>query len=103
MGMAGRISVDTGKVEAAADRISTINRELNRDFGELEKAIQRLNNHWNSRASSNVIGKFHHIKDNLKENRFMVMENYRNFLYKQISDGYQSTETHNISLADAFK
>lgn len=101
--MANRIQVDTSKVVSAADTISELNQDIDREFEHLEKAIQRLNGRWNSRASHVVIGKFYSTQNNFKDSRFKVMQDYSNFLKQQVSDGYNVTETANTSLADAFK
>lgn len=101
--MANQIQVDTSKVVSAADTISELNQDIDREFEHLEKAIQRLNGRWNSSASHVVIGKFYSAKNNFKDSRFKVMQDYTNFLKQQVSDGYNVTETANTSLADAFK
>lgn len=101
--MSNQIQVDTGKVVAVANRISELNHDIDNEFERVEKAIQRLNGRWNSRSSGVVIGKFYSIKNNFKDNRFKVMQDYSNFLKQQVSDGYNTTETANTNLADAFK
>lgn len=101
--MSNQIQVDTNKVVAAADRIGELNHDIDHEFERLEKAIQRLNGRWNSRASHVVIGKFYSTQNNFKDSRFKVMQDYTNFLKQQVSDGYNVTETGNTSLADAFK
>jgi len=101
--MANKIVIDTAKVVIAADQISKLNKELDQEFEQLENAIQRLNGRWNSKASEGVIGHFFSIKNSYKEGRYMVMQDYSNFLKKQVSVAYDTTETGNKSLADAFK
>ncbi len=101
--MANKIVVDTAKVVATADRISKLNNEIDHEFERLENAVQRLNNRWNSQASHGVIGRFFSIKNNCKDSRYKVMQDYANFLQKQVSIGYDHTETGNKNLADAFK
>lgn len=101
--MSNQIQVDTGKVVAGANRISELNHDIDNEFERVEKAIQRLNGRWNSRSSGVVIGKFYSIKNNFKDSRFKVMQDYSNFLKQQVSDGYNTTETANTNLADAFK
>jgi uncharacterized protein YukE len=101
--MANKIVVDTAKVVTAADQISKLNNELDQEFEQLENAIQRLNGRWNSKASDGVIGHFFSIKNNCKDSRYKVMQDYSNFLKQQVSVAYDTTETGNKSLADAFK
>lgn len=101
--MSNPIQIETGKVVAAADQISELNHQMDHEFEKLEKAIQRLNGRWNSRASDVVIGKFYSVKNNFKDSRYKVMQDYSNFLKQQVSDGYNATESANTNLADAFK
>lgn len=101
--MSDQITIDTGIVVTAANRISTLNNEIDSGFGEVENAIQRLNGKWNSRASDVVIGKFYSLKNNFKDSRYKVMQEYSYLLKQQVSVSYNSTETVNTSLANAFK
>lgn len=101
--MSGRIKIDTDRVSATANRISTINKQIDAEFERLETAIRRLNSSWNSRASENVIGRFYSIQNTFKDSRYRVMKDYCGFLQHQVSAGYNGAETSNTSLADAFK
>lgn len=101
--MAGKVIVNTSKVVQVANKISSINTEINNDFDDMEEWVQRLNKNWNSEANSHVIGKFHSIKGALKQSRYDVLDNYSRFLKEQVSDGYEKTENANTKLSDAFK
>lgn len=43
------------------------------------------------------------IKSDFEENRYKVMNNYANFLLRQVGESYDNTEAKVESLADAFK
>lgn len=101
--MADKIVVDTAKVVATADRITELNKEIDHEFDRLVSAVQRLNNRWNSQASHGVINRFFSIKNSCRDSRYKVMQDYSNFLRKQVALGYDRTETANKNLSDAFK
>jgi len=101
--MSDQIHIDTGKVVAAANRISTLNNEIDSEFDTLETAVGRLNQSWYSRASHVVIDRFYSIKNNFKDSRYKVMQDYGDFLKQPVSEGYNAAETGNTSLSDAFK
>lgn len=101
--MSDKIIVDRAKVISVANRITTINKEIDAEFNKLETSIKKLNSAWNSRASNSVIGQFYSIERSLRANRFNIMKDYSTVLHQQVSNGYTSTEGANTSLADSFK
>lgn len=101
--MASNLSINTGNVVNTAYRINYLNQEISKDFKGVEDAVKRINNSWNSQASSHILGHFSSIQTILKENRYNVMDDYFRFLVEQVADGYEVTESTNKKLADSFK
>lgn len=97
------LKIDTEAVKGTAKTIKKNNDLIKNGFVSVRNAITKLDSSWESPASGVVIGKFNDIDNKYTENRYTVMNNYVNFLYQQIQEGYESTEQTNKSLADAFK
>ena len=97
------IRIDTDAAVAAAGRIEKINDEINNEFESVLKAIQNLDASWDGNASNNAIKRFSAIRKQCCESRYRVLKNYSTLLLNAVGQGYESTETSNISLANQFK
>lgn len=97
------INVNTDAVSAAASRIGRINAEIKSSFSIIDNEIKAISSYWDGGASEHALSELHALKSNYYEARFKVMNEYVEFLNRQINVGYVQTEMGNISLADAFK
>lgn len=97
------LKVNTDAAVRAADGIRTCNAQLRDGFSDVESAINRLDNFWEGKAATAAIGKFWKMKSDYCEPRYNVLNNYVNFLMKQVNEGYTQTEKANTTLADTFK
>lgn len=97
------IRINTDVAVAAAGRIETINNEINNEFESVSNAIKNLDASWDGKASNNAIKRFSAIRIQCCENRYKVLKNYSTLLLNAVGQGYESTETSNMSLANQFK
>ena len=97
------LKINTEAVVTAANRIKNCNDRMRDGFPTVQAAINNLNNSWNGAAASHAIGKFNELKSRYPDARYTVLDNYVNFLFQQVGEGYTQSEDANVSLADQFK
>ena len=97
------IRINTDAAVTAAGRIEQINKDINTEFESVSKAIKSLDASWDGTAATKTIDRFGSIKKQCCDSRFKVLKNYSTFLLNAVGQGYEETETSNISLADQFK
>ena len=97
------LKINVEATVATAGRIKSYNQQMRDGFPNVQSAITRLNNSWDGSASEKAMNKFNEIRSNYCEARYNVLDNYVNFLYQQVGEGYTQTEDTNVSLADQFK
>ena len=62
-----------------------------------------MNKNWQGTVSNAAIIKFRQLKQTYGEARFNVINDMVNFMYQQVGEGYENTETSVQSAASAFK
>lgn len=97
------LKFNTDAIKTAAEKIKMYNNQIHDNFSMVQTAITQLNNYWESEATATAVSKFHEINTKFVDTRNMVLNNYVNFLYQQIGEGYDKTEEINKSLAEQFK
>lgn len=97
------LKLNTDAVRASANTISKYNKQIKDKMDEVQKAMSKLDAAWDGSAATAAMGKFNQIKNAYADNRYAVVDNYVSFLFQQVGEGYEQTETVNKSLADAFK
>ncbi|MBE6766527.1 MAG: hypothetical protein E7550_02955 [Ruminococcaceae bacterium] len=97
------ISVDTGKVDLAANNIRKYNSKIREDFSEVQSAINSLNSAWDGRACDNAMNAFNNLRDNYRDSRYAVVDNLVVFLKQQVAANYDHTESQIHTAAEAFK
>ncbi len=97
------IRVDTAAVRAAADKIRTINMEIDTEFTSVEAAVKKLIAKWHGTAAEQGINYYYDLKNELVPARLRVIDQMANFLLVQVGLGYEETEKAISSAADAFK
>lgn len=99
----GYLKINTDAAVTAAENIKNLNTQINDSFDNVQSAMNQLDNCWDGSAAEATIGKFNEIKSSFLDSRYNVLDNYVNFLFQQVGEGYVASETVNLSLADQFK
>lgn len=101
----GTINVDTNLVRNTVASLDKINNNLENDFDNVIKAVNKLDSSWDGSASAKTISQFNRIKSNFcgASGRKAVMQNYLKFLSDAVALGYESTEDANVKLSELFK
>ena len=97
------LKISTDVAVTVAGNIKLYNGQIRDGFPNVQTAITRLDNSWDSPAATVAISKFNEIKSKFSDARYNVLDNYVNFLLQQVGEGYTQTEEANVSLADQFK
>lgn len=97
------IFVNTGDVISVANNLKNLNNDIKNNFSQPYNSVKQLANYWESPSSRKAIEKMEKIKSDFEENRYKVMNNYANFLLRQVDESYDNTEAKVESLADVFK
>lgn len=99
----GYLKINTDAAVTAAENIKNLNTQIKDSFDNVQSAMNQLDNCWDGSAAEATIGKFNEIKSSFLDSRYNVLDNYVNFLFQQVGEGYVASETVNLSLADQFK
>lgn len=102
-GLVSEIFVNTGDVISVANNLKNLNNDIKNNFSQPYNSVKQLANYWESPSSRKAIEKMGKIKSDFEENRYKVMNNYANFLLRQVGESYDNTEAKVESLADVFK
>lgn len=94
--------VNTDRISSSANKLRTVNNNINNEFKTLEKKAKQLDNNWKSAAGDAARTKMYQLFKN-NEARSSVLQNYINMLEQQVNPGYTNSETANTKLADKFK
>lgn len=97
------LKVNTEAAVTAAKNIQMYNNQMRDQFATMQNAINRLDNSWEGSAATAAIAKFNEMRAKFCDVRYQVLDNYVNFLFQQVGEGYTQTENTNVSLADQFK
>lgn len=97
------VQINTALVLSASTDISNENAALRNSYDDIDKTISNLKKDWSGSACDLCCKKAEYIKNQFKETRFAVVEDYVRFLRMQVGEGYETTETVISSAADAFK
>lgn len=97
------LKMNTEAVVTAATKLKKINNQIQNDFSDLQKEIIQLDNSWESSVAAMTIGKFYDVKSKYLDACYHVIDNYVNFLFDQVGEGYIQTEETNKSLSEQFK
>ncbi len=90
-------------VKSVADAVKTINDDMSNELTNLQKVVSKLGNSWVSPAATNAIDSFNEIVSTYGGVRYSAINNYVSFLKQNVIQGYNQTESVNVSLADGFK
>ena len=101
--MADLIKIDTAQVLEIANNLSNLNDELQTNLQEAQKAITKLESVWQGEAATATIEAINSFASDYFQNYYDVINQYVEFLKKNVAEGYENTETANTTLADSFK
>ena len=101
--MAGTIKISTDQVDAIATSIDNNNKKLKTTLEESQTAIKNLSSTWQGEASQATLAAYDAFAAKYFQNYHDVIDAYVKFLRQNVSADYQTTETANTTLADAFK
>ena len=93
--------VNTDRIASAANKLRTVNGNINSAFSTMQNKMKQLNN-WKGAAGTAAQTTAYQISQN-NGIRSAVIQNYINMLEQQVNLGYIETETVNKKLADNFK
>lgn len=94
--------VNTDRISLSANKLRTVNNNINSEFSKLKNNAQRLESNWKSSAADTAKTTMYRLFNN-SEVRSNVLQNYINMLEQQINLGYVSVENANTTLAGKFK
>ena len=97
------INIKTIAVNHMAHQISTVNTKIDKEFSTLESVIKNLDAKWDGSAAYIAMQDFKSLKNTYCDNRYNVINDLVNFMCIQVKEGYEDTETANVSNAAAFK
>lgn len=101
--MSDLIKIDTVQVNAIADNLDNLNSNLQDNLKAVQKAVAGLESVWSGEAASATIEAVNTFANDYFASYKELIDQYVNFLRKNVSEGYTSVETVNTSLADSFK
>lgn len=95
-------TVNTEGISSTAEKLKSVNNNINGSFDTLKKTATRLDRGWNSMAGNAACAIMYQLFKT-GETRSYVIQNYINILEQQVNPGYTETENINKLLADQFK
>lgn len=101
--MAGTIKISTDQVEAIATSVENSNKKLKTTLEESQASMKSLSSTWTGEAATATINAYDSFAANFFQNYYDIIDQYVKFLRQNVSADYQTTETSNTNLADAFK
>lgn len=101
--MSDLIKIDTAQVVQIADKMASLNDELQQTLESAKKTITNLNLVWEGEAANSTIDAINEFSAKYFQSYYNLIDNYVAFLRKTVSEGYEQAETANTSLSEAFK
>ena len=99
--MADSIQISTQVLLDTADKVRTINSNLDSKLAEINKSMNDLEATWKSDAATDIRAAMNALKPRFEEYK-TVVESYAKFLVNT-AQNYESTETAIQTNASAFK
>ena len=94
--------VNTDRLSSSANKLRSVNNNINSAFGTLRSRGKQLDNSWKGAAGESARTTMYQLFQH-NDARSAVLQNYINTIEQQINPGYVSAETTNTKLADKFK
>lgn len=97
------VSVNTGAVVQTAQRIRTINRQLQAAYSEVDSAVRSLSQEWCGKAGEEAVASLRGIKMRYVDARSESVERLAQFLIDRVAAQYDATEERRKMAASAFR
>jgi len=94
--------VDTVKIESAANSLSAHNKNIDKEFQELQKKAGKLGDDWKGSAGNDAYQTMHNLFE-INKTRSGILQFYVDTLKQVISPRHQFAEDTSKKLADQFK
>ena len=101
--MADLIKIDTAQVLEIANKLSGLNDELQTNLKEAQSTITNLETIWQGEAATATIDAVNSFAADYFQNYYDLINQYVEFLKKNVAQGYEETENVNKTLAESFK
>ena len=102
--MAGdSIRVSTDQVAQIANDLENLNKKLREELETSKQTIDNLSNIWQGEAAQETISSYDAFSAKFFQKYEDVIQQYVQFLRKNVDLGYNETENANVKLAEAFK
>lgn len=96
------IKISTDAVRTTAASMRRLNGVLDGHLKDIATQMNNLKPGWQSDASDAIQAKFTAVANKYFEQYKEIIESYSKFLERVVAEGYETTETVNVSNADAF-
>lgn len=97
------IQIKTQAVADCSKKIGNYNKEIQNELRQLSSNVLSLSGDWKGTAANRSLDTFRQIYNTYEEARYTVLEEYSQFLLRQVSDSYEKTEASIQKLASLFK
>jgi len=94
--------INTDGVSSAANKLRDYNNNIDNEFRSMQSKAKQLDYNWRGAAGEAAKTTMHQLFQ-YGDERKKILQNYVNWLEKQINPGYINTEDTNTKLADKFK
>lgn len=101
--MAGRMTIDSGEVQAIAANIHALNEELNDLLNSTKARIHGLNNTYTGAAADATVAAFDRFAGSYFATYHEMIEQYVKFLRGSVAEGYTQVVSANVKLVDQLK
>ena len=102
-----KIYVETSAVQATAKAIQKYNKKMQDGFDNVSKSANSLFNQWTGPAKDRALSRYKVIKkiyqDDATSSRYQVIDHYRKLLEEVVAPDYETTESTNVKIAEAYK
>ena len=101
--MSDLIHIDTEQVLGIANTMSGLNDDLKQTLESAKNAITNLESIWQGEAANATMDAIRAFATEYFQSYHDLINEYVEFLRKNVAGGYENTETTNTSLADSFR
>lgn len=101
--MAGRMTIDSGEVQAVAANIQALNEELSDLLNSTKARIHSLSNTYTGAAADATVAAFDRFASSYFATYHEMIEQYVKFLRGSVAEGYTQVVSANVKLADQLK
>lgn len=97
------LMIDTDQVAQIATEIEQLNKNLTEELNNCKKTVDQLNKVYQGEASQATIDAFDAFATKYFQNYKDIIDQYIQFLRRDVVEGYREVIGKNITLAESFK